>query len=112
MDAVAMHISLHGAEKDIPSIETKLETCRKLDDILFKHLLDLFHGYYKSNNTSKGNNGKCGYNPIRDGTEDSGLDRDAAELVTEIRQIIRSQSKFNYFRRGEFADACQLRIGN
>lgn len=101
MDAVAMHISLHGAEKDIPSVETKLETCRKLDDVLFKHLLDLFHGYYKSNNTSKGNNGKCGFNPIRDGTENNGLDRDSAELVTEIWHIICSQSKCNSFCREE-----------
>jgi hypothetical protein len=91
MDAFTMHTRVHGVESDAPSSEATIETCRKLDDLLFGHLLELFHAGYKTHDTSKQCKGGRAYNPIRgkpliDVKE--GLDHESADLVNDIRQII------------------------
>jgi hypothetical protein len=96
MDAFTMHTRVHGAERESPSSEATIETCRKLDDLLFSYLLDLFHGIYKTHQISKTQNSSRIYNPIRDWPDkdiQKSLDRDSAHLVIEIRQIIVNHGK-------------------
>ena len=91
MDAYTMHTRVHGAPNETPSSEATIETCRKLDDLLFSHLLELFHAIYKTRQDSKQYNGGRGYNPIRDTPKidiKEGLDHESAGLAIEIRQII------------------------
>lgn len=99
MDAFAMHTRALGAMQDAPSSQTTIESCRKLDDLLFNHLLDLFHGVYKTHQTSKPQRSCRVYNPIRDGPETNikeGLDQKSADLVSEFRGIIADHSEFKY----------------
>jgi hypothetical protein len=96
MDAFTMHTRVHGAESESPSSEATIETCRKLDELLFKHLLELFHGIYKTRQTCKPQNGGRVYNPIRDRPETdikNGSNHESTGLVIEIRQIIANYSK-------------------
>ena len=91
MDAFAMHTRVLGSEQDSPSSQATIESCRKLDDLLYSHLIELFHGVYKTHQTSKSHNSGRVYNPIRDGPEidvKEGLDQEAADLVFEFRHII------------------------
>ncbi|CZR53493.1 uncharacterized protein PAC_03372 [Phialocephala subalpina] len=91
MDAFAMHTRVLGAVQDAPASETTIESCLKLDDLLFNHLLELFHGVYKTHQTSKPHRSCRVYNPIRDGPEidiKEGLDQKSADLVSEFRGII------------------------
>ncbi|KAF8853562.1 hypothetical protein BDZ45DRAFT_76216 [Acephala macrosclerotiorum] len=96
MDAFAMHTRVLGAVQDAPASETTIESCRKLDDLLFNHLLELFHGVYRSHQASKPNSNCRVYNPIRDGPETDikeGLDQKSADLVSEFRNIIADHSE-------------------
>ncbi|KAE9378477.1 hypothetical protein N431DRAFT_528799 [Stipitochalara longipes BDJ] len=91
MDAFAMHTRILGAEQDAPSSQATIEACRKLDDLLFIHLLELFHGVYRTHQTSKALNSSRVYNPIRDGPDidvKEGLDQESADLALEFRQIM------------------------
>jgi len=96
MDAFAMHTRVLGAVQDAPSSQITIESCRRLDDLLFNHLLELFHGVYKTHQTSKLHS-RCGvYNPIRDGPETNvkeGLDQKSANLVSDFRDIIANHSE-------------------
>ena len=101
MDAFTMHTRLHGAEKESPSSEATIEACRKLDKLLFRQLLAIFHTIYKSHQTSKTQNCDRTFNPIirdRLGTDiQNGLDQESAHLVIEIRQIISSHSMLKVY---------------
>lgn len=91
MDAFTMHTRAHGTESDAPSSEATIENCRKLDDLLFRHLLKLFHAIYKTHQTAKPHSSNCIYNPIRDRPErdvKGGLDHESTDLIIEIRKII------------------------
>jgi hypothetical protein len=91
MDAFAMHTRVLGAEQDAPSSQATIESCRKLDDLLFSHLVKLFHGVYKTHQSTKPHGNGRNYNPIRDGPEidaNESLDQESADLVFEFRQIM------------------------
>lgn len=91
MDAFAMHTRVLGAEQDAPSSQATIESCRKLDDLLFSHLLQLFHGVYRTHQSTKQHGNGRIYNPIRDGPEidvNGSLDQESADLVFEFRQIM------------------------
>ena len=91
MDAFAMHTRIHGVESHAPSPEATMENCRKLDDLLFGQLVELFHTIYETHDTSKECNSGRAYNPIRDKPVidvKEGLDRKSRDLVNDIRQII------------------------
>jgi len=98
MDAFTMHTRAYGAESEVPSSESTIETCRKLDDLLFSHLLELFHAAYKTHQISKQYNSGRTYNPIRDKPEindKEGFDPEAANFVIEIRKVIATHGKQN-----------------
>jgi hypothetical protein len=106
MDGFTMHIRVHGPESDVPSSEATNETCHKLEDVVFRHLLDLFHGVYKTHQTPKSQIGGRVYNPIRDRPETDvkeGLDHEAAHLAIEIRQIIANHGKYRIHQEEDFA---------
>jgi hypothetical protein len=88
VDAFTMHTRNHGVESDAPSSQATIDTCRKLDDLLFGHLVGLFHAIYKTQDTSEDGHA---YNPIRDkpviGVKE-GIDRESADLVNDICRII------------------------
>lgn len=53
--------------------------------------IELFHGIYRTHQTSKAHNSARVYNPIRDGPEidvKEGLDQESADLVVDVRKII------------------------
>lgn len=96
MDAFTMHTRVHGAERESPSSEATIQSCRKLEDLLFRHLLNLFHGIYKTHQSCKAQNGGRVYNPIRDRPETdtkNGSDHGSTDLIIEIRQVIANNSK-------------------
>lgn len=90
MDALTMHLHVHGEDNAISS-EVTAESCRRLDDSFFRHLHVLFHGIYKSHKPAKPNGNRHSYNPIRDTPKpaaESDSDVEATNLVMKIRQII------------------------
>jgi hypothetical protein len=91
MDAFAMYTGTHGNVRDRPSSDATIDACRQIDDALFVHLFEDFHGTFKTHQPYKPHSNKSGYNPIRDGprvNEQEGFDQHAVDLVNEIRQII------------------------
>jgi hypothetical protein len=98
MDAFTMHTRVLGAENDAPTPKDTIESCRKLDDLPFRYLLELFRLIYRIHQASKPYNSGRVYNPIRDGPEidvTEGLDYESADFVIEIRQILIDHSTLN-----------------
>ena len=96
MDAFTMHTKVHGAEKESPSSEATIRSCWNLENVFFAHLLKLFHGIYKTQQSCKAQSGGRVYNPIRDRPETdtkNGSDNGSAGLIIEIRQAIANNSK-------------------
>jgi hypothetical protein len=94
MNGFVMHMKLHGAEEDIPSVKDSVEVCQKLDDKPFIRLIELFHLVYQTRKLPSANKNVC--NPLRDEHEihgREGLDQESADLANASRQIIFDPSK-------------------
>jgi len=83
-----------------PDGEEAILVCRRLDDLPFAHMCELFHMVFKSHkisDTSKGKRKKksdtAGFNPLRgemvERNESEGFGKEAVELVSEIRSIMK-----------------------
>ena len=70
--------------------DAAIEACRNLDDLLFKHCTDLFHGIYRTSKPKNGHRNDRGFNPVRDGVdldEKEGLNSATVQLVDDICKI-------------------------
>jgi hypothetical protein len=88
VQAVAVASEVSSMENDglaLPfNLERSLETCRKLDEYPFRHMVELFHGVYRTQKYD-------GFNPLRtDSTasEDGVLDRETKDMIEQIRLIV------------------------
>lgn len=91
-----LHTQVHGPHTNHPSSEATIEICRRLDDLPFVHLMELFHGIYKTQRPLTVHRNEHVYNPIRDGPEAYGLDdagQNSIDLVNDIRKIIKKHGK-------------------
>ena len=83
-----------------PDGEEAILVCRRLDDLPFAHMCELFHMVFKSHKISDTIAGKrkkkgdtAGFNPLRgkmvERNDEEGLEEEAVELVREIRSIMK-----------------------
>lgn len=83
-----------------PDEEEAMLVCRRLDDLPFAHMCELFHMVFKSHKISDSIAGKrkkksdtAGFNPLRgemvERSESEGFEKEAVELVKEIRNIMK-----------------------
>lgn len=91
IDGFAMYNTVYAAAGAHSSMMKSVEACEKLDSHPFRHLLDLFHGIFRSKKAhcSQGN-GKV-YNPIRDklgNNIESTMDTSAINLVHDMREFV------------------------
>ncbi|KAF4632185.1 hypothetical protein G7Y89_g5942 [Cudoniella acicularis] len=95
VSGAVMHKKLHGPEDEVPSTASVIDTCRKLDELPFGHIMALFHGVYRSQKRPSSTKKDHIYNPIRDGPlvdPNESLDQDSADLVYSIQEIFKSNS--------------------
>lgn len=80
--------------------EEAILVCRRLDDLPFAHMCELFHMVFKSHKSGDKSTGKrkkksssAGFNPLRgemvERNESEGFGKEAVELVSEIRSIMK-----------------------
>lgn len=84
--------------------EEAILVCRRLDDLPFAHMCELFHMVFKSHKTGGKSTGKrkksssAGFNPLRgemvERNESEGFEREAVELVSDIRSIMKDLGEF------------------
>jgi hypothetical protein len=99
-DGFVMHKNLHGPGGNAPSPEEAIEICRKLDDLPYYYLIELFHGVYKTRKLPMSHRSEHIYNPIRDGAKvdrDDRVDQEAVHLANEVRQIIKDCMGFPFW---------------
>lgn len=92
INGLIMDMKVNSSESHIPSSKECIETCRKLDDIPFEHAVRLFHGIYKTQKAPSTYRNDHIYNPIRDGARidfKEDLDQESADLVNDVRKILR-----------------------
>jgi hypothetical protein len=95
-DGFVMHKRLYNPDGNNPSPEDAIEICRKLDELPYAYLIELFHGVYKTRKLPMRHRGDHIYNPIRDGAEvdrEEGVDQEAVDLANEARLIIKDYGK-------------------
>ena len=97
IDGFVMHTKFHGT--NISSYGDRIQACRKLDDQLFTHLNDLFHGVFRTEKRPSTRRKGNIYNPIRDGSGDtSSLDQSSVSLINNIRRVIADEGKYLLIR--------------
>jgi hypothetical protein len=77
------------------SRDISIETCRILDDLPIAQCSEIFHAVYHTSKPIRGPRNERGFNPIRDGLEvdaEEGINQDMADLVEQIRDIVREYS--------------------
>jgi hypothetical protein len=87
----------HGTRTAQPSSQATIDICRKLDNIPFVHLMDLFHGLYKTYKPLTIQRNDHVYNPIRDGLEidsSEGIGQDSVNLVNDLHKVVEDHGKY------------------
>jgi hypothetical protein len=110
MEGLVLH-SRENAGTVNPDGEDAILVCRRLDDLPFAHMCELFHMVFKSHKISDTTTGKrkkksdtAGFNPLRgemvERNESEGFENEAVELVREIRSIMRELGESFQFSYG------------
>ena len=90
-----MHKRQHDPDGSPPS-EEAIMICRKLDDLPYTHMVELFHGVFKTRKWPVVHRRDHIFNPIRDGADvdlANGVDQETVDLAEEVRQIIKDCSE-------------------
>jgi len=90
-----MHKRQHDPDGSPPS-EEAIVICRKLDDLPYAYMIELFHGVFKSRKWPMAYRQNHIFNPIRDGLDmdpAKGVDQETVDLAEEVTQIIKDCSE-------------------
>jgi hypothetical protein len=90
-----MHKRQHDPDGSPPSEEV-IVICRKLDDLPYVYMTELFHGVFKSRKWPIAHRRDRFFNPIRDGADidlAEGVHQETVDLAEEVTQIIKDCSE-------------------
>lgn len=96
MDSFTVHTHVNGDRRDRPPSDVTIQTCRRLDDLLVEHLLELFHGMFKTHPGPRAQSGSRTFNPIAATSPKipkEALDEESWNLVNDVREVIDRHSK-------------------
>ena len=96
IDRFGMYTKFLGTNVSSSSHGDCIQACRKLDDHLFAHLEELFHGVFGTKKAlSVGRKGYA-FNPIRTGLTDfSDLDQSSLNLINDVRRVISDKGRYS-----------------
>lgn len=105
MEGLVLHSQHNAGSLKVDGDEAIL-ACRRLDDLPFAHMCELFHIVFKSHKAGRKSTGKnqkrktssAGFNPLRgemaERNESEGFGKEEVELVSEIRSIMKDLGEF------------------
>jgi hypothetical protein len=96
IDGFGMYTKFLGANFSSFSHGDCIQACRKLDDCLFAHLKDLFHGVFRTKKALSAGQKGYAFNPIRTGLTDfSDLDQSSLNLINDVRRVISDKGRYS-----------------